>query len=53
MLLVCHGSRDKEIAARLSISMAMVSRHIKQSIRKLNAGNRCHAVMILCKHHGW
>lgn len=53
MRLICGGSRDKEIACKLNISMQMVSRHVSLTLRKLKAANRCHAVAILCQRKGW
>ena len=44
--LIRDGSKNKEIAARLEISEATVNFHIKNVVRKLQANDRTHAVMI-------
>ena len=44
--LIRDGSKNKEIAARLSISETTVNFHIKNLVGKLQANDRTHAVVI-------
>jgi DNA-binding NarL/FixJ family response regulator len=44
--LVSEGLRNKEIAARLSISEDTVKMHVRNLMEKLGVGDRTHAVMV-------
>lgn len=49
---VADGNPNKEIACILKISEQTVRNHIASILRKLNAKNRTHAV-VLALRHGW
>lgn len=49
MLLICDGRRDKEIAARLGISLFTVREHASVAVKKLGASNRESAVFKFSK----
>ena len=44
--LVAEGYADKEIAIQLKISPRTVQTHISKLLLKMNARNRCNAVLI-------
>jgi DNA-binding NarL/FixJ family response regulator len=44
--LVSEGLRNKEIAARLSISEDTVKMHLRNLMQKLEVDDRTHAVMV-------
>jgi DNA-binding NarL/FixJ family response regulator len=46
LALLGEGSSGEEIAERLSLSSETVRTHVRNSIRKLNAHNRTHAVVL-------
>jgi DNA-binding NarL/FixJ family response regulator len=46
LTLIRDGNRNKQIASRLSISVATVNFHIRNLIDKLQANDRTHAVII-------
>lgn len=45
-----HGLRDKEIAARLGISIETVRTHVRNAVRTLGAHTREHAVALLSRY---
>ncbi|MFL5707302.1 MAG: response regulator transcription factor, partial [Ktedonobacteraceae bacterium] len=47
--LISQGYRDREIAARLQISMKTVQKHVQSILSKLGAQNRTEASYII--HH--
>ena len=49
--LVCEGLRNKEIAARLHISLPTVSHHLTSIFRKLQVNDRTSLVVYSAKHH--
>ena len=46
LALIGAGSSNEEVADRLSLSAETVKTHVRNSIRKLNAQNRTHAVVL-------
>jgi DNA-binding NarL/FixJ family response regulator len=46
LALIGEGSSNDEVADRLSLSAETVKTHVRNSIRKLNAQNRTHAVVL-------
>jgi DNA-binding NarL/FixJ family response regulator len=46
LLLIAEGCRNKAVAAALSISEETVKMHVKNTMAKLNANDRTHAVTI-------
>lgn len=49
---IASGNPNKRIAAMLSISEQTIKNHITSILRKLNANDRTHAV-VLAVHRGW
>jgi len=49
---VAHGCGNKQIAHTLNISEQTVKNHISSIMRKLDANDRTHAV-VLAMHNGW
>jgi len=47
--LVASGLKNKQVAARLSVSEATVNAHVKHILSKLNASDRTHAVTLALK----
>ena len=49
---VANGNTNKQIAAALQISEQTIKNHVSAILRKLNANDRAHAV-VLAMRHGW
>ncbi len=49
---VANGNTNKQIAAALQISEQTIKNHVSAILRKLNANDRAHAV-VLAIRHGW
>jgi len=49
--LICEGLRNKQIAARLHISLATVSHHLTSIFRKLDVSDRTALVIYSAKRH--
>jgi DNA-binding NarL/FixJ family response regulator len=49
---VAEGNSNKHIAHILSISEQTIKNHVSAILRKLNANDRAHAV-VLAIRHGW
>jgi DNA-binding NarL/FixJ family response regulator len=43
--LLCHGLRNKQIAARLGVTIGTVKTHLRHIFRKLNVDDRTGAVL--------
>jgi DNA-binding NarL/FixJ family response regulator len=49
---VANGNTNKQIASALQISEQTIKNHVSAILRKLNANDRAHAV-VLAIRHGW
>jgi DNA-binding NarL/FixJ family response regulator len=49
---IANGNTNKQIAAILQISEQTIKNHVSAILRKLNANDRAHAV-VLAIRHGW
>jgi two-component system, NarL family, response regulator DegU len=49
---VANGNTNKQIATSLQISEQTIKNHVSAILRKLNANDRAHAVVVAI-HHGW
>jgi DNA-binding NarL/FixJ family response regulator len=49
---IANGNTNKQIAAVLQISEQTIKNHVSAILRKLNANDRAHAV-VLAIRHGW
>ncbi len=49
---IANGNSNKQIAGMLEISEQTIKNHISSILRKLNANDRAHAVVLAIKH-GW
>jgi DNA-binding NarL/FixJ family response regulator len=50
--LLCHGLMDKEISARLGLSLETVKKHNKNIYTKLGVRNRVEAVLVAHQQGG-
>lgn len=50
--LIANGNSNKQIARTLEISEQTIKNHVSSILRKLNANDRAHAVVLAMKH-GW
>ncbi len=49
---VANGNTNKQIASALQISEQTIKNHVSAILRKLNANDRAHAVVVAIRH-GW
>ncbi len=49
---IADGNSNKQIASILQISEQTIKNHVSNILRKLNANDRAHAV-VLAIRHGW
>lgn len=49
---IADGNSNKQIAVKLDISEQTIKNHVSSILRKLNANDRAHAVMLAIRH-GW
>ena len=49
---IANGNTNKQIANKLSISEQTIKNHVSAILRKLNANDRAHAVVVALRH-GW
>ena len=49
---IANGNSNKQIAGQLQISEQTIKNHISSILRKMNANDRAHAV-VLAMRHGW
>jgi DNA-binding NarL/FixJ family response regulator len=49
---IADGNSNKQIAGKLNISEQTIKNHVSSILRKLNANDRAHAVMLAIRH-GW